>query len=432
MFIASVSTILFNANPLLRYDGYYILSDFLEIPNLRQKSMEYSLGLIKRHIFRVKEQQPLPPPGQRAWLLVYSIASGIYRIFIGVMIVVLVIFKVPVLGVLMALGGIITWAGVPVYKTAKYLALDPELHRKRGRATAFSLAVAAAIVLVVGVIPFRVYVRADGILEPNDRRVLTAKYDGFVSKIYAHDGQWLHKGDIILVAHNPQLEAEIKQYEAQWRETEAQRYNAISQSDMVAAQKAQSDGDSVLKALAKDKEYEDDLTVRAPIDGQLVAPDINQLQGAYLANGKTEIGMVATMDDLRVKADLDANDAELPMQLSLANVENQIRFAGDIKTVLHASSVHVFPGAVQEVNPALGPQGGGDIEMDPKDPHGTHPKVPQFLIEMKIDNRGEHGDRYIAGQRAYVRFTIGTKPLIWQWQRRFWQLIQVHDSGKWL
>src|SRR5205823_4523930 len=68
MLIASVTTIVFNANPLLRYDGYYILSDFLEIPNLRQKSTEYTLGLIKRHVFRLKLQQPLPPSLQRFWL----------------------------------------------------------------------------------------------------------------------------------------------------------------------------------------------------------------------------------------------------------------------------------------------------------------------------------------------------------------------------
>jgi len=64
MFVASVSTVIFNANPLLRYDGYYILSDWLEIPNLRQKSTEYALGLIKRHVFGVKSSQPLPPPGR--------------------------------------------------------------------------------------------------------------------------------------------------------------------------------------------------------------------------------------------------------------------------------------------------------------------------------------------------------------------------------
>src|SRR5208282_5456483 len=71
MFIASVSTVLFNANPLLRYDGYYILSDLLEIPNPGKKSMEYPLGLSNRHLFSVKAQQPLPPVGQRIWLLTY-------------------------------------------------------------------------------------------------------------------------------------------------------------------------------------------------------------------------------------------------------------------------------------------------------------------------------------------------------------------------
>ena len=72
MLIASVSTILFNANPLLRYDGYYILSDWLEIPNLRMKSTEYGMGLIKRHIFRLKSPTPLPPPGQRALAAVFT------------------------------------------------------------------------------------------------------------------------------------------------------------------------------------------------------------------------------------------------------------------------------------------------------------------------------------------------------------------------
>ena len=65
MLVAGVSTVIFNANPLLRYDGYYMLSDWLEIPNLQQKSKDYLLGLIKRHVFRVKAHQPLPP-GERA------------------------------------------------------------------------------------------------------------------------------------------------------------------------------------------------------------------------------------------------------------------------------------------------------------------------------------------------------------------------------
>jgi len=431
MFIASVSTILFNANPLLRYDGYYILSDLLEIPNLRQKSMEYSLGLIKRHIFRLKSPQPLPPIGQRIWLFVYSISSGIYRIFIGVMIIVLVTFKVPVLGILMAAGGIITWAGVPVYKTAKYLALEPELHRKRTRATAITVGFAVVLIMVVGVIPFRVYVQAEGILEPNERRVLTAPYDGFVRQIMAKDGQWLHKDDVILVAKNDQLNAEINRYTSQLDESMAQENLALEKKDLVEANKAASDAASIAKVLALDLAYQNSLTIRAPIDGQLIAPKLDEMQGSFLANGKTEIGMVATTNDLRIKAVIDSNDAQLPFQnkIDFAHVQNEVRLVGDVKTVLHASRVNPFPAAVTQVNPALGAAGGGQLEMDPKDPKGTHPKIEQFIVELAFDNPS---DRYIAGQRAYVRFTMEKRPLIWQWQRRFWQLIQVHDSGKWL
>ena len=115
MLIASVTTIVFNANPLLRYDGYYILSDFLEIPNLRQKSSEYALGLIKRHVFRVKLQHPLPPPLQRFWLFTYAILSSIYRAFVGLVILLIVAYEIPVIGPLMAISGILTWFLVPTF-----------------------------------------------------------------------------------------------------------------------------------------------------------------------------------------------------------------------------------------------------------------------------------------------------------------------------
>src|SRR5258706_14261438 len=183
MFIASVTTLLFNSNPLLRYDGYYILSDLLEIPNLRQKSMEYSLGLLKRHVFRVKSAVPLPPPGQRIWLLLYSITSGIYRVFVGIMIILVVANQVPVLGILMAIGGVITWLVVPVAKVLNYLLLQPELHRKRGRAIAFSAVVAAIIIVLVGLIKFPVRFEATGIVEPEQKMTLRARTPGFVDTI---------------------------------------------------------------------------------------------------------------------------------------------------------------------------------------------------------------------------------------------------------
>src|SRR5436190_3368097 len=162
MLVASVRSVVFNANRLLRYDGYYILSDFLEIPNLRQKSQEYTMGLIKRHIFRIKSPIPLPPVGQRFWLFLYHVTSSVYRVFVGVMIILVVSSQVPVLGILMALGGVITWLVVPIAKLLNYLLLQPELHRKRGRAITFSMAVAAAVIVLIGMINFPMRFEAEG------------------------------------------------------------------------------------------------------------------------------------------------------------------------------------------------------------------------------------------------------------------------------
>ena len=202
---------MFNANPLLRYDGYYILSDFLEIPNLRQKSTEYAMGLVKRHVFRVKATQPLPPVGQRAWLFSYAVASSVYRVFVGFVIILVVAYKIPILGMLMAIGGVATWLLVPVGKLSKYLMLEPELHRKRGRAAAFCLAVATVAIVLIGLVRFPVYVDATGIAEPAQRLVIHAKGNGTVALngVKAHDGERVEAGQVLLVCHDERTDADV-------------------------------------------------------------------------------------------------------------------------------------------------------------------------------------------------------------------------------
>ncbi len=92
------------------------------------------------------------------------------------------------------LGGVATWVCVPVFKVTKYLLLEPELHRKRGRAALFVGACAAAAVLLLGVMPFWFNVRADGIVEPAEQANLFTTVPGFVTKIAAKDGQMVQQG----------------------------------------------------------------------------------------------------------------------------------------------------------------------------------------------------------------------------------------------
>ena len=80
MFICSVSTVIFNGNPLLRYDGYYILADVVEIPNLRQKATTI-LGQKMGEWFLGMEpsEDPFLPKRNQVFFVLYSVASAFYR-----------------------------------------------------------------------------------------------------------------------------------------------------------------------------------------------------------------------------------------------------------------------------------------------------------------------------------------------------------------
>ena len=434
MLIASVSTVMFNANPLLRYDGYYILSDMLEIPNLQQKATEYALGLVKRHVFRVKSPLPLPPPGQRVWLFLYAITSGIYRVFVGLLIIFIVTTKVPVLGVLMAIGGVVTWAVVPVYKIGNYLLLDAELHRKRVPATAFVLAVVAAIVLVLGFIPIPVHYDATGVLVAAQKSVLHAQTDGFIVKVCKHDNEYVHKDDIILLCENPDLSGELQDARAQlayWEQRlNYDRVNEPTQflADSFACQAVQD------AANDKQKQY-DFLTVRAPIDGTLIAPDLNQSPGRFVHRGEDLNIKVAQLDNCVANGFLDERDIALPFSGPdhKPPTSAKLRLAGNVSVELSGQVVWWGAAAVGELPNELkflGKAGGGPLDLNPKDPNGNKLAKLQFPVIVAVDN---HNRQYYTNQKVYMRFDLGKKPLAWQLYRRLGQLLQTHSSeNKWM
>lgn len=433
MFVASVSTVIFNANPLLRYDGYYILSDWLEIPNLRQKSTEYSLGLIKRHIFRLKLPNPLPPLGQRVWLLLYAIASSIYRVFIGIMIIVIVYTKVPVLGVLMALGGVITWAGVPMYQLIKYLALDPELHRKRKRAVTFSVAAAIVIALLLFQVRFPVHVEFAGIVQPDDpldaagitlSGEIKSPGEGHVAKILATDGQLVRAGQPIVQLDDPDVRRDLAFSSAKVQETQAEmRQSRVEdQNELI---KDAADLKVWQEQLADAQRRQSELTLVAPFAGRLVAPALHELPGTFVQRGQ-EIGRVAVLDKLVIKGDIDQTDFQLIH--NMRRLKAEVRLAGLLGKTIAGGELTLPPAAVMQLaDPSLGSRAGGDVQVDPRDPNGLRTQLPTFEARIKLDN---HNEQFYAGQRAYVRLTLDSRTLAWQWTNRFLQLIQSHDSGR--
>ncbi len=423
MLIASVTTLIFNANPLLRYDGYYIMSDFLEIPNLRQKSTEYALGLIKRHIFRVKMQQPLPPVGQRIWLLGYAIASSIYRVFVSVAIMLMVAFQLPVIGLFMAIGMVITFVVVPVVKVFKYLTIEPELHRKRGRAIAFCSIVAGSLVLLIGLIRFPYNVYAPGVVDAR-HETIRAGEGGFVSRVLVKDGEWLHQGAPIVILSSETLEKQINQAESDVKGQTIAVMQAMTE-DPTKRLIEQEKLDNYLSQLEDLKRRRDELTIKAPFDGVFVNPAMNAMDGKYIGLAQP-VGMMLSLHEIEVRAVVEQRDkVRLVKREDVASC--QVRLASNVDETLHATDFTMLDAAQPElVSAAVGTGAGGDIAIDPKDPKGTRAAVPQFEVRVTLANPDAH---YLPGQRATVRFQLKEKyPLIAQWSIRFWQLIQTKSA----
>ncbi len=445
MLIASFSTVVFNANPLLRYDGYYMLSDALEIPNLQFKSREYALSLFKRYLFRVKWSQPLPNGfWTKFWMVLYFCLSGPYRVMVGLFIMIMVLFQLPeqikFLGMVMGLGSVATFFIVPLYKSFTYLAIEPELHRKRGLAWAWTLAFVATVVVVLCFIRFPLNVRAEAVIQPENRENLYVKTPGFVTEIKKRDGDLVQPGDVIVVLDNPQIETQIKTTQANINGLNA-RLAAAQADDPSGARYVQEllkNQQAGLDLLMKQKE---DMAIRATIAGRLIAPELHNKIGAFVTPAQPNaLGMLmvtsnetlvgyALVDQKEVELIRDAEERAIAEGKKNLPYKTEVRMVGDLRgeQTLKPIAVKLKPASVSRVrSPLLTAAGGGNAQSDPRDPSGQRLQQEEFEYEVTINNPT---GRWVPNQRAYVRIQMNQgENLVWQGWRRLNQLIQTTEK----
>ena len=420
MFIASVSSLLFNGNPLLRYDGYYIFSDLVEIPNLAQRSKEYLYYIVKRYAWGVRNpRDPSHTPGEKGWLLFYAVASTIYRIFISVAILLFVSGFLPFFGALLAAVAVVAWVLVPIGKFLHYLVSSGELLRVRARAVGSTATVAALVLAGVGLIraPDRFY--AKGVVEPVGMQIVHAGADGFIEEFLPSGRAVTPDGPFLVRAVNPVLVAQHRQLQADRLELVARRSAAVAQ-DSAAVQAVDEQIQAVEDKIERVRKQLDDLTVRAPLAGTWVSPTIDRFKGAYVKRGEA-LGLVATTDDLIVRAVAGQNVAGPLIEEATDRVEMRMdnrpdkQVGGRIKQFIQA-------GLDRLPSPALGIAAGGPIVVKADDRSGTQSAERIFEIQVVPDPSDEV--RLLAGQRVVIRFETTPKPLLIQAKRSLLQMLQ--------
>jgi putative peptide zinc metalloprotease protein len=419
IFVASLSTILFNANPLLRFDGYYVLSDLLEIPNLGQRSKNYLYYLVKKFAWGIKsETNPANSAGEGIWFVFYGLTSTVYRVFITIRILLFLNDRLPeqfvILVPVFAASVILAWAVVPLGKFIAYLATSNQLYRTRSRAFLSTLVTLGLIIGGIGFIPAPDYCRVEGIAEPRNLSVIYAGSNGFIEN-YLSSGQYVRPLDTVLVtAVNPELEAQKKSFLAQLRGLTARRRLART-VELATAQII----DEQISALQEEIDRVDfelsALKILAPLQGVWISPDIEKAEGMYLERGRT-IGIVANLDDMLIRATVGQ---DVGMILDRAFEQLEIRIKGRAEVLLTGQIEQIFPaGQVVLPSEALGYSVGGSVPTQDKE--GKKAIENFFEIRIRPDNSGSA--RLLCGQRVIARIQMPSCPLAQQWWRFIRQL----------
>lgn len=414
--IGSVSTLLFNGNPLLRYDGYYIFSDLLEIPNLGQRSLGHLGWWVRRRVLGVRDEpEPYAAPGERGWLLTYAVCAFVYRMFVYAGIVLFVAGKFFFIGVILALWAAFNMVVTPVSKAIRYVAVSPVLRESRGRAAVTTAGLVAAGLAVLFVVPLPLRTRAEGVVWVPERALVRAATDGFVDRVLATPNGEVAPGDPLVAFRDPMLESETRVLAAKLEELDS-RYDAAMAHDKVQARIVDRERAHVRERLVRSRERRADLEIASLADGTFVLPDAEDLPGRYVHKGEL-LGYVLNVDRPTVRAVVPQSRIDLVRSRTRAV---EVRFEERIELTIPARVQREVPEAEQELpSTILGSGGGGEIATDPFEGQGTRAFERVFQFDLALE---QPVDRVFVGGRVHVRFDHGTEPLAFQAWRKLRQM----------
>ncbi len=408
IFVAGLSTLLLNGNPLLRFDSYYILADWLEIPNMADRANKYLAYLAKRRLLHMSDAvSSVQAPGESPWLCIYALASFVYRILISVGIFLFVAGKFFFIGVILALWAAFSMIVWPLVKVVRYVA--EHMREQALRAALVAGAVICPILAFIVWFPLPSSTVTEGVVwAPEDSQVF-AGTDGFVVKVLARPGQRVSRGDPLLFCDAPGLQAEMKVLNAAMEEVEA-RLRVSLVTDRTQTEILKDEMGNVRAKMARAEERMSELIVRSPGSGTFLLPEAEDWPGRFVHKG-TPVGYV--VDFSRTVARVVVSQADIE-HIRHKTVRVEARLAESLPTILPAAVEREVPAASKDLpSMALSVQGGGRVALDPKETRRPQAFEKLFHLDIVLPEAKARG----IGERVFVRFVHTQEPLLARWRR---------------
>lgn len=413
--IASFSTIVFNANPLMRFDGYYIMTDLMEVPNLSTKSRAFIANQLKRLLFGAESagsMARLPLPTTRMGLFYfYAVASFLYGYFVIYQLTRYMSYKLAPyglenLGIWLSVSALLAWIVLPLCHFVRGLHLTSDDGASGGRLRRLSLLGGGVVSIFAALcfVPVQLSIKRALAVDLVAPASVRAEVGGFVRAIYVGDLEQTKAGQLLATLSNREVEQQYASglVKAQIADSLTQR--AMAADKPVEVKQAESTRSQVIATAEESRLNRERLGLRAPSDGVVLTADLKARLGKYLKPGEL-FCEVAPLDRMRVRIPLS---------------EKEVRYVRKGQTVLlrtYAFPDRLIAGKIaddpvmfsgKELPAVLSARRQGDVATGLDRDGREVPLVRTFEAQVQIDNK----DGFIrGGMSGRARILAGTYPL---------------------
>lgn len=424
MVICSISTVVFNANPLMRFDGYYIMTDVIEVPNLQAKSRALIGHKVKTFLFGKNTDDPvlarMPLPKKRlALFYVYAVASWVYGYYViysltWFMSDQMAQYDLRNLGRFLSFAAIFAWILMPIWAFFKSLQLKGEDWQPGGRMRRLMLVTSVALAAFIAMcfVPWELKIKRSGAVELAQPEQVRPEVTGFINEVLVKEGQEVEPGQPLARLTNREAEQALVLSQQRLRMAEAGVQRAMGQEKPAELKQAESARAEYRRKFEQAQRDVQNLELKARTRGVVLTQRLEEKKGQLVKSGELfcEIGS------------LD------PMQIKMALNEKQVRYVEvgqrvDMKAdayphkTIHGKIAEVHPMLLaKDLPPALSARRAGDVPTGVDDQGREIPLERTFEARIDVDN----SERLLRpGMTGHGQIHTGQRP----WGKLLWQSI---------
>jgi putative peptide zinc metalloprotease protein len=431
----AISSIVINANPLLRFDGYHALTDMLELPNLAQRSSRHWLWLWQRAVGITPAALPDAARGERVWWWLYAPASWACRALMALTLIAWAGAASFALGMALVAyfghGMLLT----PALRALRFLS-GVQLEAKQARRARFrAFAAAGAVTLLMLALPLPNAAVARGVVWLPEQAMVRAETAGFVEQALVRDGQAVQAGDLMFVLSDPSLAVDKARLEGLLVKLQTERIERLA-NEPARAQRLSSEMAAQQAALDRVLQRMGQLELRAASAGTLSVARAQDWPGRHVAQGTVLAYVIPNAPDpsslpMTVRVALEPEQAALLRSQSRA-VSVRLPHLDALPAQLLRDPTSDSTATVTQLpSAALGERYGGDIVTLPTDNAGRKSDSTAARAVVLLDVQVAHAPARSAqqiGARAWVRFDQGSQPWGWTLAQRAQQAVLMHFS----